>query len=573
MPHPMRDQLPVRRRRRAIPVVLAAALVGAAPAAADARNSGPGVELASSPARMLEVNLSRDELGLSSRAPAERLARAALRHHAGRLGLLRSRGRLRLASETQLPVSAGGRPLRTLRFQQTAGGLRVVWSQIDVTIAAGEVRSIGATVVPVSGRPPARRRRVDVRRALRIARRAVPGAEVALRPLPAAYAGMPSANRAAKWRRPRSVWVVEVQPPAALGDDAPAALCVVVDAHSGKVIARWPGMADRPERGSLARGAAAVAAADPRDAKSRPLLIFDATGKNPSGPIAQDFYTAFDTTGPTRVSRSWPSYLASSFGPVARRSADMDAIAANAANVARTICVVRGWCGREGAFRPGTAIVPWLVMGNTSGGSKASRTTLYVWLADNSIARGNGDPNRAFNDILAHEFGHVMDWVYAGDRFSPGGFTVEGREVEEALADMFAYDYDRDDPLIGEETGPRREDLSDPGSVTFPGSTQRYPEHMNQYDRTPPTDANGNADPHFNAAILSHAYYRFVQLEGHARAGRVLHNVPSALSPFPTFAQVAHAFILRADQIYGANARASALGAFTAVGLRPGFRL
>jgi Zn-dependent metalloprotease len=558
-------------------LVLAAAVVASAPEATDARNPAPGT----SATRLLGVDLSRGELGLSSRAPAGRLARAALARHAGRLGLSRLRDRLRLASRTRLPASAGGRALRTFRFQQTAGGLRVVWSQIDVTVVRGEVRSIGATVVPVSGRPPARGRRVSGRRALAIARRAVPGAEAALRPLPAAYAGRPTSERAAEARRPRSVWVVEVHPRPAPGDDAPTALCIVVDAHSGKVIARWPGMADRPDRGSSARGqradgvAPAASAAqlgtvvDPRDRKSRPLLIYDGTGKDPTGPITLDFYTSFDTTGPTRQNSSWPFYLNSTFGPAARRSADMDAVAANAANTARSICVGRGWCGRTGASVIGTAIVPWIVIGNTTGRSKASRLTLNVWLAHDSIARGNGDPNSAFNDILAHEFGHVMDWVYAGDRFSSQGFTVEGREVEEALADMFAYDYDRDDSLIGEETGPRRQDLADPGSVTFPGASRPYPQHMLQYDRTPPLDANGDADPHFNASILSHAYYRFVQAEGHARAGRVLHNVPSALSPFPTFAQVANAFILRAGQIYGANARASAVAAFTAVGLQP----
>lgn len=81
--------------------------------------------------------------------------------------------------------------------------------------------------------------------------------------------------------------------------------------------------------------------------------------------------------------------------------------------------------------------------------------------------RGSGDPNLPANDVIAHEFGHVMDWVYAGDRFA-GGLSFMGREVGEALADMFAYDYDRGDATAFEEssTGVAR-DWGNPGAKTF----------------------------------------------------------------------------------------------------------
>ena len=42
-----------------------------------------------------------------------------------------------------------GVELHTVRFQQTSGGRRVVWSQIDVLVGGREVRLINATVVPV----------------------------------------------------------------------------------------------------------------------------------------------------------------------------------------------------------------------------------------------------------------------------------------------------------------------------------------------------------------------------------------------------------------------------------------
>jgi Zn-dependent metalloprotease len=547
---------------------LSAILIAVAPAAAQAAATGKDWT------RLLDVGLSRNELGLPQRASAARLARAVLDRNAERLGLPRS-SKLRLASDYRLPRSAGGRAIRQLRFQQTASGLRVVWSQIDVAIAAGDVSSLSATVVPVKRRATGKAE-VSRAQALRIARRAVPKAEVGLRPLPAAYAGTPSNKRAAKWRRPKRVWVVELQPPARPDDDAPSALCVVVDAQSGRVIARWPGMADRPDSGPNARGAgipgASVAAVgDPRDRKSRALVVFDATGQEAPPPIAENFYAAFDTTGSTRVSSSWPSYLDArdSFGP---RSADMDAISANAANVARTTCVVRGYCGRQGGFQPGaTGLQSWVVMGNTTGPSHTSRSSLYVWIFHDSIALGTGsprDPNLAFNDVVAHEFGHVMDFVYAGDRLSSSELSLEGNSVEEALADMFAFDYDRLDATIGEETtvGKSR-DWEEPGRISRGG--QPYPAHMDDYDPTPPIAADGKPSEHFNSTILSHAYYLFVQRVGHAKAGRVLHNVPAGLGPRPDFQQVADAFWLGAQEIYENAVAGSAASSFGAVGLRP----
>ncbi len=514
--------------------------------------------------RTLAVDVSAHELGLPAGAPPQRLARSALRSAAGRLGLSGSISSLRLDRRQRTPAADGGRPLEQLRFQQTAGALRVVWSQIDVTVVARRVSSISATVVPVRSGKPAGERRVSRKQALGIALRAVPGAEEALRPLPAAYAGSPTTERRVDGERPRRVWVVEVQPPAA-GEEAPAGLCIAVDAGSGKVIGRWPGMADRPDRGPNARGTdigppPSVAARDARDNAAYMLMTRDGTGQvDPEpGPLAP--YAVFVTPDDPRTS-VWPSYLASRVAGV-QPTAAMDAVSANAANVARTICVVRGWCGREGGFQPdATVVLPWLVIGNTTGTSHAERDSLDVALDEDSVMLGNGDPNVPANDIVAHEFGHVMDWVYAGDRFV-GGFNTQGFEVEEALADMFAYEYDRADALIGEDAGSPAINMADPGAIEF--AFQPYPAHYDDYDSTPPL-----GDHHFNGTILSHAYYLFVQAVGHDKAGRVLHNVPSFLSPQPTFEQVARGFYMRAQEIYGGDVADAARSAFEQVGVKP----
>ena len=244
------------------------------------------------------------ELGLAPGAAARRLARAALERNARRLGLSRSNG-LRLASRFPLPRSNGGRALRVLRFHQTASGLRVLWSQIDVTLVAGEVSSISARGPGHWARPAGQAQGEPCagmadRAPGRSERRG--GAAAAGRRL----CGQPEQRAFWPWRRARPVWVVELELPVVGGEDAGSGICVVVDARTGKVVARSPGIADRPERGPEARGAGAAAAAaaasapadfDPRTRESRPLIVVDGTGKDNPPPAGEDVYGEFRTTG------------------------------------------------------------------------------------------------------------------------------------------------------------------------------------------------------------------------------------------------------------------------------------
>jgi Zn-dependent metalloprotease len=120
--------------------------------------------------------------------------------------------------------------------------------------------------------------------------------------------------------------------------------------------------------------------------------------------------------------------------------------------------------------------------------------------------------------------------------------------VAEALADIFAYDYDREDTTWGEDaygTGPPSRNWADPGAVNTP-SGGRYPALMRDYDCT-------SFDVHVNSTILSHAYYRFVQKMGHPVAGHVLHNVVWRLPPRPQFVDVKDAFLALAAEIYAGS--------------------
>ena len=296
------------------------------------------------------------------------------------------------------------------------------------------------------------------------------------------------------------------------------------------------------------------------------LRIYDASnGAEPSS--GWEAYARFRVTGSPRDGRNWSSWQGGLLSGVSR-STRMDALTANARNVARTICDVRNYCGRKGWIgyhgngdQTINAYVPWDVLGNDPANeSRADRSLQYVTIENEDVMEGNGDPNVPANDNIAHEFGHIMDAEYAGDR--AGSQNLAGDAVEEAIADMFAFDYDWTNATIGEGDGSAMRDLADPGSILRDG--QPYPAHMRDYDSTPPDNSE-----HFNSTILSHAYYLFVQRVGRSKAGSVLHHVPQRLSPRPTFDELRRAFNASAKLLYGQSAADHSAAAFAAVGLKP----
>jgi Zn-dependent metalloprotease len=478
-----------------------------------------------------------------------------------------------------------------LRFEQTVRGTRVLWSQIDVAVSAGKVGSISATVVPVRSTRLEGGHNVSRSRALRIARRAAGGTEQALSPLRVAYAGQPTSRHRGKPRTPRLAWVVETTPASALDSEASIPLCIVVDAKTGKVIARWQGLAARPDHGPRARGASARIAAGTH--AEFLLDVYDGTNAaaNRTNPFTgAPAYASFVINGDPHDGRHWPQMLSTPpyntrcTAPSSPRpcvnyfgatSPSMDAVATNASNVARTICDVRDFCGRlHGPKGDPPLYQPWRVIGNVKrNDSRASASTLTVDLAAGHEMDGTSkctfgcgiqipDPRQPANDVIAHEFGHIMDWVFAGDRNISAG-DLEANSVQEALGDMFAYDYDRGNATMGENTsGGASRDWQNPGSITRDG--QPYPAHMRDYD---PSN-----DPHFNSTILSHAYYLFVQRVGHNVAGNVLQYIPFCLSPKPSFREVRDCYVARGRQLYpsgvnGLNVGDQASASFQAVGL------
>jgi hypothetical protein len=508
------------KRGRRCCFAIATLLLFAAVAGAHASNADAGGTR--SWTRTVDVRLSPRQLGLPASTSARRLARAALSRSARRLGLPRSLPGIRLQRDLRVPAGpAGGRALRTLRYTQTAVGRRLLFSQIDVVVGGGAVRAIDATVVPVGRGRPAAKARISRRRALVVAHRAVHGRDVARAPRLVAYAGTPLRGRA-----PRLAYVIETLPGIGTRTDAPTGLCVVVDARSGRVLTTWRGTAAHATTRAGRRSAQGRAAITHRE---RIILLRDARVPSVDPPVfglqIGSPYASWAATGNSFVLANWDPapFKFTLAGPV---QPALETAVRNTKDVVVEMCFTRGFCSRDGQS-DGTWEHTNVTGNNGSGDSFYIAFQQRVYLTPDSGYQ---------NDVIAHELGHHITFVSRGDSLS----GREQNEVNEGIADMFAYDFDREDATIGED-GPLGKNTATPFR-NWASSIRGQPFRMSQYQCT--------TDPHFNSTILGHAYYSFVQKVGAPVAGFLLYRVPALLGPTPTFLSVTRAFETAAASAY-----------------------
>ena len=473
----------------------------------------------------VERQFDAHDLGLAGDARPARLARAVIARSQAELGLRGSNGRLRLARSLR---SDG---VQRLTFRQTLGGLRVLWSELDVAVARGGVRSISGTTVRVRGSALPDRRRVSARRARAVATRAVTGDAAA--PQLVAYAGEPGAPR-----DPRRAYVVQVT---RSGDKS---VGVVVDAATGKVLARRAGTVALPEH-------AARSAPSARASAATTLYQIANFAKQPAEnnyPYGKTDRTVNTPGNPYSFGEDVDAFTTQYNG----YSSTLDALSNSVFSLGYYHCVVRDYCGRDGG-NPGPGgndYNRFFVVGNwkDDGDPNASQ----YQSSDEHIMIGQSDT--ADRDVLAHEFGHLIDHHYRDDFSS----TFEGETVQEALADMFFID------------GMRSSVYNDSGSSwDFAGHTQgtlEGPHTMTQYSCT-------TTDEHTNASILTHAYWELAEQLGggsfvdHERAGRILTYIPWALPAKRTFGSVRTAFKNSARALYGTQAEQAVNVAFDHVGV------
>jgi hypothetical protein len=339
-------------------------------------------------------------------------------------------------------------------------------------------------------------------------------------------------------------------------------LCVVIDAGTGKVLEVWKGVAARPRHASRATNATSpVRLAQAKETKL--ALIRDANfAAGVVGTAVMELYTrgnpfrfGDDDPGESTQERN----LLGSPLPT-----EVNNVKNDVRLVPRHMCVNRGYCGRDGGF-DGTVdkVLVTSRAPTQSNPPKGDRGTRYVHSEERvyiaSQEAGSGD-------IAAHEFGHLIDLMSGEDRVSNLGTD----EVEEAIADMFAYDFDPSDPTLGEAdksggfpNGNPRINWANPRLITNPVEHEPYPANATQFKCK-------RTDPHFNGTIDSHAYFLFVQKVGREKAAAVLYRVSSVLGPFPGALDLRDRFIQRAGELFGTSTRNAAIAAWTEVGRAPG---
>jgi hypothetical protein len=544
---------------------LAAAIVSAAvllPSAAAAADDPPPPRSAWS--FSLNTSLSAERLGVSPKATRAQLARAAIKRSSSRLDVPADR----LGELQAVPVAAGGDGV-TLR--QSLGGLRVLFSQIHVVVRDGAVRGISGTVMPLRSSRLRGKVQISARRAREIARERVAGPDTATPAQLVAYAGDPD-----RPRRPRRAYVTAVDPENASAiEHSPTPLCVVIDAASGRVLDTWKGTIVLGERRRPARatGPGARAAqtsqtilAQYEDAKARTSdsssaltsNIWDLTVNVASHLVSANNYDNrngfLNRVGSPTDLDAFIGSVPHTNGTVGNRAIRFREAIDLSTNAARFICTNTqfAWCGRNGQrdFGLGLGYRRWFFTINWGGPTSQARFSqqrIYIARGEQSI-----DP-----ETPAHEIGHIIDFfVRAGD-FEQ---TVEGDEVEEALAEMFNLSFRNNAPL------PDGVD-SCPVSQLMQGGSLCKLDNFN----IPSNYANYNCvtdDEHLNGYILGRAFFLIREALPDADARLLLMQVPHLLPAKRTFGAVHAAFETAADFIGRPDLRDEIHDAFISAGVK-----
>ena len=198
-------------------------------------------------------------------------------------------------------------------------------------------------------------------------------------------------------------------------------------------------------------------------------------------------------------------------------------------------CLTRQYCGRDSGL-DGSYNRHFYTVNSGGGDSRYVHSQERIYIDSSS----GTEPQ-----TIAHEQGHSIDFHFLDDFLQ----TDEGDEVEEALADMFAYDFERDRTLAG-ATGVRvSARVANPTAFSLP-------DHYSGYSCT-------TTDEHDNGHILSHGYWKLVQRIGHEAAGRVLQGVPWQLPARREFGD------LREAMERAANLRVRLPGKIVSIPIRP----
>ena len=160
-------------------------------------------------------------------------------------------------------------------------------------------------------------------------------------------------------------------------------------------------------------------------------------------------------------------------------------------------------------------------------------------------------------DTAAHELTHAVI-----DRTADLDYECQSGALNEAIADMMAYNLDPEDTTYGEDRdGGAIRDYADPTLHGQPG-------HVDDYDAMPNDDDNDHGGVHTNSGIPNHAYYLLVQSVGRDHAEQILYRaLTEKLESDSNFEDFRTAMIESARELYGQDEVDGVDEAFAEVGL------
>ncbi|HLP42579.1 MAG TPA: M4 family metallopeptidase, partial [Fibrobacteria bacterium] len=192
----------------------------------------------------------------------------------------------------------------------------------------------------------------------------------------------------------------------------------------------------------------------------------------------------------------------------------------------------------------------------------------------NAMFYGNGrallSPLAGGLDVGGHELTHGVIGATAALRY-----RGQSGAINESMADIFAVLIDRDDWTLGEDivnktyfpTGAMRS-LANPTQGLPKTHMAWQPDHMDQYQNLPLTQAGDNGGVHINSGIPNHAFYKFAIEVGKEKAEKVYYRALTRyLGASSQFIDLRLAVTQSAKDLYGQAEVTAAENAFAAVGI------
>ncbi|KUP04500.1 peptidase M4 [Bacillus coahuilensis m2-6] len=180
---------------------------------------------------------------------------------------------------------------------------------------------------------------------------------------------------------------------------------------------------------------------------------------------------------------------------------------------------------------------------------------------------GDGSTFKALSgslDVVAHEITHAVTERTAGLVYEnqPGA-------LNESFSDVFGYFLDTGDYLIGEDVytpgiaGDALRSMSNPNAYG-------QPDHMDEYQNLPNTQAGDWGGVHINSGIPNKAAYYTIQSIGAAKAEKIYYRaLTNYLTPYSNFSNARAAMLQATADLYGSGSStySSVQSAWNSVGV------